>query len=59
MIVREIKTNPESVLQSFDWFNDSKDTIDWARRNCPQSTVDALVEGERNYWKERNKRFTS
>lgn len=36
MIVREIKTNTEQVLKSFDYFNDYKDTRAWCVSSFPE-----------------------
>lgn len=45
MIVREIKENPDEVLDFFDFFNDYDDTFSWAKHNCDQETVDKLQNG--------------
>lgn len=39
MIVREIVSEPEEVLRSFDWFNDSKDTFKWLQRQVVEGKV--------------------
>lgn len=36
MIVREIKNNPDKMLENFDYFNDYEDTAQWAKHNCPE-----------------------
>jgi len=48
MIVREIKDNPEIIEENFDWFNDYKDTRNWASRNCPEF-VERLEKGWKIY----------
>lgn len=42
MIVREIKTNTDEVLENFDFFNDYWDTLHWAKYNCKPEIVEKL-----------------
>jgi len=49
MIIREIKENP-NILENFDWFNDYKDTLSWAKRNCPE-LVPTLESGFKKFIK--------
>lgn len=51
MIIREIKSNPKEVLNNFDWFNDYKDTRNWAMSACPEIVVE-LDKGYKK-WLER------
>lgn len=45
MIVREIKQNPDSVIENFDYFNDYDDTRGYAKENCPIDVVGKLDKG--------------
>lgn len=45
MIVRELKENPDKVLQNFDYYNDYEDTKRWADYNCPDAIVQRLEAG--------------
>lgn len=40
MIVREIKDAGPEFFESFDYFNDYKDTRAWAKHNCPEKLVE-------------------
>lgn len=53
MIVREIKKKPEEILKNFDWFNDYKDTRQWALTAYPE-IVTKLDEGYEK-WLKREK----
>jgi hypothetical protein len=53
MIVREIRDNPNLLIEAFDWFNDYKDTRSWAVVNCP-ALVDALDLGHDTWLREHN-----
>lgn len=45
MIIREIRDNPLHEIATFDWFNDYKDTRDWAVHSCPADVVALLDAG--------------
>ena len=51
MVIREIKNNPE-LIKTFDWFNDYKDTVKWAKHNCPE-IVNKLKKGFNEYKKQK------
>ena len=57
MIVRAIKENPDEVLAKFDWFNDYKDTRNWAARNNLISIVARLDAGYKKWDEERMKKY--
>lgn len=52
MIIREIKQQPE-LLETFDWFNDYKDTRRWVTRNCPE-LLSKMDEGYKLFLKKVN-----
>lgn len=57
MIVREIEQNPE-LLDSFDWFNDYKDTLRWAKQNAPHlvpGLVSKYLKYQERIWVRINK----
>jgi hypothetical protein len=55
MIVREIVTDTEKTLETFDWFNDYSDTRRWAARNRHKGIVDRLDEGFFKWHNQQNK----
>lgn len=56
MIVREIAENQE-LLDDFDWFNDYKDTRQWAVYAERPDLVKRLDEGHKKWLERRNKRY--
>ena len=66
MIIREIQTEPE-LIENFDFFNDFKDTEkfliceikfgDPAQVSKNQDILEKLQQADRDYWRERNKKF--
>lgn len=55
MIIREIKDNTEEELKNFDWFNDYKDTRNWASHICPE-VVPKLDEGYKQWLQSKKKK---
>lgn len=49
MIIREITKDRERVLNSFDWFNDYRDTRDYVKSLGDKETVDLLDNGFEDY----------
>ena len=53
MIIREIKDEPETVLATFDWFNDYDDTKLW----CKEMGLDEIVKSLDSGFKKWIKKF--
>lgn len=65
MIVREVIKNP-SLIDNFDYFNDSEDTINWLKsiklesktaedKNKIQELINKIEDKTRDYWSNRLK----
>lgn len=65
MIVREVIKNP-SLIDNFDYFNDSEDTINWLKsiklesktaedKNKIQELINKIEDKTRDYWSNRFK----
>lgn len=58
MIVRDVLSNPE-LLNNFDWFNDTDDTINWLLGAGSEHAelISKLKTGQTTYITKRNKEF--
>ena len=54
MIVREIVDNPK-LIETFDFFNDAKDTIKWLMFGGHENLAIKLRQADRIYWKNKCK----
>ena len=57
MIVREIVKEPFKVMSTFDWFNDSKDTISWLK-GCGHLALAEQVAAGYEAWQQENLKQT-
>lgn len=56
MIIREILDHPE-LIESFDFFNNSKDTINWLMSGGHENLARKLRQADRVYWKNKSKKY--
>ena len=55
MIVRAVVEDP-SLIDRFDYFNDTDDTVRWLMGTGHEDLARKLREADRKYWKERFKK---